>query len=520
MKVRNLCVIFVFLLSGCKSCPGDKEFGETDKSLKINIQGDPASLNPHLGIDLNCGSLQKAIFEGLYRFSPQGKSEPALAKETILSESQTTYTFKLRQAYWSNDQEIRAIDFERAWKKAIAKDSNCLHADLFYPIKNAKKIKKGELPLENFGVKALDDKTLVVELEHPTPYFLESLAHPLYSPLYDDDEEPKIFNGPFLVSSWKHGKNLILKRNPTYWDVEHVKLASISISLVNDPNTALLMFEKGELDWAGCPFTILPPESLIQFEKENKLISQPVTGVFWLCCNTEKFPLNSCNIRKALALSLNRNEIANHVAFGQTPLFSLVPLNMLVLNDQELSQDSDYQSAKSFFLEGLKELGLEETNFPKLTVSHSDIPGQKKLAEVVADEWKKNLGIEVELAGQQWNTFVSDLSSGHYQIGGCVWHSVYNDPIYYLEFFKEKDHPYNSSHWENSDYKNLLEEADRQIDPLLRKEILKKAELILLEEMPVIPLYISHHKYLLRDTVEGVYVSPMGFVDFKWSSIR
>lgn len=522
MKVHSLWSILILLVTACKSCPSDGEFGETAKTraLKINIQGEPTSLNPHHGVDLNCCSLQKALFEGLYRICPSGKSEPALALETTISESQTLYTFKIKEATWSNGEKVKAFDFERAWKKAIAKDSNCLHADLFYPIKNAKKIKKGELALEELGVKAIDDKTLIVELEHPAPYFLESLAHPLYSPLYDDQDPPKVFNGPFVISSWEHEKNLILKKNAKYWDAEHVKLEEIAISLVHDANTALLMFEKGELDWAGCPFTILPPEIITECEKEKKIISLPVAGVFWFCCNTQTFPLNNSKIRKALALSLNREEIANHVANGETPLCSLIPLNMLWLSEKELSPDGDFQAAKIYFQTGLKELGLEESQFPKLSLSHSDIPGQKKLAEVVADQWQKALGIDVELSGLQWNSFIANLNNGHYQIGGCIWHSVYSDPMYYLEFFREKDHPYNSSHWENETYKALLEKADLETNAVARKELLKKAELILLDEMPVIPLYISHHKYLIADSVDGIFVTPNGFVDFKWSSIR
>lgn len=528
-KNSLLQVSFLLLVSlaGCKCA---KDHGHDEKSqemeitseqvIKINIQGDLASIHPHVGIDLNCRSIEKALFEGLTRLSPSGKAELALAKEVAVSPSHTIYTFTLRPSVWSNGEEVTASHFVSAWKRGIAPGSNCLRADLYYPIKNAERAKKGEVKLSEVGLWAQDNRTLVIELEHPTPYLLELLSLPLYSPLYDHADEPHVFNGPFIVKEWEHEQQLTLTRNALYWDHENVKLDQILISCVHDPNTALLMYEKGELDWSGSPFTMLPPDLLPFMEHEKRITCKPVTGVYWFCCNTSSFPLNSANIRKALSYVINRNELAQDVVCGEKPSRSLVPLNMLLLNESELYPDHDLAAAKACFAKGLEELNIKASEFPTLKLSHSDIPGQKKLAEAVAECWEKNLGIKIELVGSDWNTFFNSLGTRQYQIGGCIWYSVFNDPIYALEFFKDKSHRYNSSQWENPQYTNLLDLADLETDLDVRKEHLRQAEMILLDEMPVIPVYVSNHKYLVKDNVKDVYISDSGLVDFKWAYIQ
>lgn len=517
-------LLFLCALTSCKNCPDEREFGEkaplsSHQILKLNNQGDPTSLNPHLGIDLNCRTLQKALYEGLTRIK-EGQPTLALAEKVDIDPTHTIYTFTLRNTTWSNGEPVFASHFETSWKRALNPTSACLRADLFYPIKNAKKAKKGLISLSEIGVKALDEYTLVVELEHPTPYFLNLLSLPLYSPLYKDETEPTVFNGPFILKEWEHDRSLNLVKNPLYWDQESVQLAEISISLVKDPNTVLLMYEKGEIDWMGSPFTLIPVDVIPQVQDKSYYNSQPVAGVYWLSCNTEAFPLNSPNIRKALSLSLDREQIASNVLFGETPSSRLLPLNMHLAADAASSLKMDLPLARKYFQMGLKELHLTEETFPALVLSHSDIAGQKKLAELLADQWKKNLNLAVEIDATEWNTFFSNLQTRQYQIGGCIWYSVIDDPIYSLEFFKEKTHRCNASQWENVAYKNLLDCADQETDLVKRREYLHQAEQLLLDEMPVIPLFVAHYKYLLREHVKGIYISPMGLVDLKWAYLE
>lgn len=512
-------LIFSFLaiaFFGCKSTQND---ASKRQIIKINIQGDPASLHPFLGVDFNCRCLQNALFEGLTRINGDGEAELAAAEAIEISKDQLRYTFRLRELKWSNGEEVKASHFVDSWKRGISKNSPCLRADLFYVIKNAKSAKKGDVPLDAVGISAPDDKTIVVELIHPTPYFLDLTANPLFSPLYDNSETPTVFNGPFTLKHWEHEKVLILESNPYYWDQDHVALKEIIVAMVKDPNTALLMFEKGEIDWIGNPFTLLPLDAIPHLQKFGKIHTKKISGVYWLSCNTKEHYLSSIKIRKALSYALNRKLIAETVLHGETPCQSVTPPFSL-FDEEELHFDGDIAQAQKLFDEGLKELNLTKETFPKIGLSHSDVPGQKSLMEAIAREWEKTLGIKVELSGSEWNVFSDNLGTRQFEIGGCISYFLYNDPLYALDFFKEISHRHNSSSWENKEYQKLLDQAVVEIDLNKRKEYLKKAETILLDEMPVIPLYVVNNKYMLNERVKNVYISDLGHVDFKWTYIQ
>lgn len=524
-NTKLLLVALSLMIISCQKSPEKEKkkmpLGQ-EQVLKINIQGDPPSLNPHLGIDFNCRSLQKALFEGLTRISPQGIPELAAAEQLEISPTKTLYTFTLRKSSWSNGENLTASHFEKAWKKAVSPVSNCLRSDLFYLIKNAKKVKEGVLPREEMGVKALDEKTLLVELEHPTPYFLDLLANPIFFPQFDEKDEPTCFNGPFVLEIWKRDSQLILKKNPLYWDEKNVHLDHIACSFIHDPNTALLMYEKGEIDWIGGPFTMLPLDAIPKLEKQGAIHSKPIASVYWLCCNTQIFPLNTLKFRKALSFSLNRKEIAKDVLYGEFATQSVLPTSLELMDDQETFQnlEGDEIEAKKLFAECLEELNLKKEDLPPLILSHSDVPGQKKLAEAIQQQWESTLGIEVELQGAEWNVFFSNLRSRQYQIGGCIWYSVFNDPIYNLEFFKDKENVYNVPQWENPRYQKLLDLSNVEPDTEMRKVYMRAAEELLLEEMPIIPLFVTNFRYLIKEEMKDIYISDLGHVDFKWAHTR
>lgn len=311
-----------------------------------------------------------------------------------------------------------------------------------------------------------------------------------------------------------------MEKNPDYWDADAVRLEVIQTSLVNDPNTVILMYEKGEIDWVGHPFTSLPLDAIEKMSRSSEFHSKAIDGVYWICLNTEKFPLNSPKIRRALSVALNREAIAHHVALGETPTKSLVPLSLSLLTQSELYPDADLQKARKLFDEGLRELNLIRAEFPTLLYSYSDVPGQKKLAEAIQQQWERTFGIQVELTPSEWNVFFASLGERQYQIGGCIWFCAFNDPIYTLEFFKDKTHRYNAPQWENKHYRQLLELADAEPNPEVRLEHLKQAELLILDEMPIIPLYMVHSKYLKLPKVQGLTVNDLGQADFKWAYVE
>lgn len=523
-KILICSLILATTFFGCAKHESEKHelpsVLKNEQIVRVNLHGSPSSIHPHTGIDLNCRILIKALFEGLTRINNQGIIELAAAESVSVSPEQTTYTFTLRPHKWSNGEPVTAYQFENTWKKALAPDSSCLRADLFYPIKNAQRAKKGEVPLEEVGVYALDPQTLVVELEHPTPYFLDMILNPLFAPLYEDAPSPQIFNGPFQIKKWDHDSALVLEKNPLYWDAASVLLDEIHFSFISDPSTAVMLYEKKEIDWVGHPFTNLPIDAIAKLESSDDFHSTPIRAVYWLNLNTERFPLNSAKIRKALSIALNRESLAKHVLLGETATKIVNPPPLALLKENSVYPDHHVKLAQQLFEEGMRELNLTRETFPTLTFNHSDIAGQKKLAEAIQQSWEKNLKIKVELQMAEWNVFFANLGQRQYQIGGCIFFSAFYDPIYFLEFFKEKANRYNNPQWENKHFQKLLQLADLETNQAIRFEHLKQAEEILLEEMPIIPLFIYNAKYLKSPALKELVVSQTGQVDFKWAYVE
>lgn len=476
------------------------------KVLRLNFQeGDPISLNPHIGIDQRCRSVARALYEGLTRLDANGIPQPAAAEEIQISASQTQYTFLLRDHYWSNGEKVTAYDFEQTWKRALRFDSPYLRADYLFPIKNARRAKLGEIALDKVQIRVLGPQKLRVELQDPSPYFLHLTAHPAFSPLYKGEEEPTHFNGPYIVEKWEKDKLLHLTMNPYYWDKKQVPFEDIYIWMNKDERAVYESFKRGELDWVGEPYSVMT-----ELVDPHDWIAHDVDRVWWIYLNTTSFPLTSASIRKALACAINREEIVETI--GQHPLLSPIPQTQW---PEYLQWDGNVDVALSFFEQGLRELGLTAEEFPELTFHYSDIPGQEYLARQIKKQIQKVLNIRVRIVKIEWNRLSVKLDRREFQLAGCLRSSPYFYPGSYLELFRDRSNIYNSTQWENQAYSSLLKQAQTLTDSRRRDELLKEAERILIEEMPVIGIFRHVYKYQLNSRIKNIVIAKNGDVDLK-----
>ncbi len=288
---KKVCYKFVFLVFLVIACGCQKNV-KNNQILKINfLQGRPESFHPHLIFSGHSMTFCKALFEGLTRINLQGDVELAIAKEIQVSVCGKKYTITLHKTNWSNGEEVTSKHFAQALKNAISLGSKCIRKERLFILKNGKKFFMGETSIENLGVYTPSNNLLIIELENPAPYFLQLLADPLFSPIYNDSElEPTVFNGPFLLRELDMNKKIHLVANPLYWDAKNIKLKEIEISLVKDPHSAIGMYEKGELDWIGSPFCELSEEIV---QNSSSLQSTKAHLPFWLYCNTKSTKL--CN---------------------------------------------------------------------------------------------------------------------------------------------------------------------------------------------------------------------------------
>lgn len=535
--IVSLLLVFSLVLTACAG-GGDNAGGgegggdgkEPEQIFRANIKTEPFSLNPGLANDSTSSSVLLQTFEGLTRIDADGKPQPAMASEIKKSDDLKTYTFTIREdAKWSNGDPVTANDFEFAWKWALDPNNDSQYAYQLYYIKNAEQANAGEVAIDEVGVKAVDEKTLEVQLNNPTPYFEELTAFYTYFPVhskiaqenpkwYTDAGENYVSNGPFKMTEWAHNDKIVLEPNENYWDKDPVKLKRIEFDMINDANTELNKFKNGEFDWAGQPLGTIPVEAIPQLKDEGTLKVEPIAGTYWYKFQTEKEPFNNVNIRKAFAFAIDRKSIVENITkAGQIPAMAAVPPSMVEENEKGYFKDNDLEEAKKLLEKGMEELGYNSVeDFPEITLSYNTDEAHAKIAQAIQDMWKKNLGVEVKLDNAEWAVFIDKLHQGDYQIGRMGWLGDFNDPMNFLELYKEKGGN-NDTRWHNEEYASLLEQSQTETDAEKRMQLLKDAEQILMDEMPITPIYFYTNPWVQTENLKGVVISGLGDIQLKWA---
>ncbi|RXT13832.1 peptide ABC transporter substrate-binding protein [Ammoniphilus sp. CFH 90114] len=515
--------------------PADQGATEENKApqvLRLNINSEPPTLDPGLAEDSTSGTLIRQMFEGLTRIGEDENPHEAAAEKIEVSEDLKTYTFTIREnAKWSNGDPVTAYDFEYAWERVLAPETAANYAYQLYVIKNAEKFNKGEIKdVNEVGIKATDERTLVVELENPTPYFLELTAFYTYMPVNkniveankdwaNDATDKYVSNGAFKLDKWEHNNIAEIVKNDQYWDADKVQLDRITFAMIEDHATAFNMFENGELDWAGAPTSDLPTDAIPTLKDQGRLNIYPIAGTYWYKFQTEKPPFNNVKMRKAFAYAMDRQTIIDNVTQAdQIPAMGAVPPTMGLKNEGYF-KDNDLETAKKLFDEGLQELGMTKEELD-VTLSYNTSESHQKIAQAIQDQWKKAFGIDVKLENMEWKVYLEEMHSGNYQVGRMGWLGDFNDPINFLELYKDKYGGNNDTLWENADFQRLLGESAVEADPDKRKQILAQAEQILMDEMPIAPIYFYTKSYVKDDKVKGVLLHGLGDVDYKYAYIE
>lgn len=517
-------LVLTILSTGCQ---GNGETTSHQEFARLNLSSEPPSLDPRTAMDQTSAVILKMLFEGLTRLTPEGTPEPALAEKITLSNDGLTYTFHLRDSRWWDGEPVTAYDFQESWASLLDPAFASDFAYKLFLIKNGRAVKEGKLPLTALGVKVLDEKTLEVTLDHPTPYFLELLSTFFYfaAPRHIFKTYPRwaveagahyVGNGPFKLVSWKHHNEIVVEKNPTYWDAEHVRLKGISLSMVEDASTELSLFEKGELDWAGKPLSIsLPFDAIERLKKEGKLLTGPRAGVYMYLFNTLKQPFNSVSMRKALAYAIHRQAIIDNIV--QTPEIaatSLIPPE-IGFPFHSYFADGNLEEARQLFKEALEELHLTAEQLPLISLSYNTSEGHHKIAQAIQQQWFDAFGFRVALNNAEWKVYLDKINSGDYDMARLTWAAEVHDPLTFFEVFQQSHH--HSGGWKNPSYDHLIEQSNLTSDPEERKRFLLKAEEILMEEMPFIPIYFNSMSYVKNPRLKGVAMTGLGNIDFRWA---
>lgn len=535
MKMRKFLALTVIaglivgLFAGCGGGSSDEPQVEKLAEVVFNIGDNPETLDPALETGVPEMQITMNTFDGLTRLGPDNLPHPAIAESWDISDDGKVYTFHLRDAKWQDGQPVTAYDFEYAWKRIL--DPNLIpepaeYAYMLYYIKNAEAYNTGVegVTADDVGVKALDEKTLEVTLEAATPYFDQVLTHASYFPVRKDvveanpegwsmDPVTHISNGPFKITSIE-GNVIKFEKNPEYWDAEKVKLNTLAFTAISEQSTALTMFEKGELDLNDDP----PIPDLKRLREEGKLQVAPEVSVYYYIINTKAKPFDDVRVRKAFAYAIDRDQFCEIRGAGEIPARAIVPPG---LPDAELGTDFRANGGDLFEdnIELAKQLLADAgypngEGFPEVTILFNTSETHSMLAEVIAEMWRTNLGVNVKLTNQEWQVYLNSRDEGDFQIAWAGWAADFLDPMNFIDLNASWSGN-NDSQWANTEYDNYVKTALGTGDQKVRMEAMHKAEEILMEEMPIIPLNFYTNPYLINPKLKGVYLSPLAIPDFK-----
>jgi oligopeptide transport system substrate-binding protein len=490
------------------------------KILRTNNVFEPGALDPQIAQGTHDSWVLDHIFEGLYKKSQEGRIVPGMAKEYKLAADEVTYTFTLRDGIkWSNGEPITAQDFEFAWKRALDPALASDYAFQMYYLKGGEAYNTGAGKLEDVGVKAIDEKTLEVVLATPTAYFIELTSFYTYYPVnkkvveanadWAKDPATYVSNGPFKLTGWEHNASLELAKDDNYYDAALVKLDGIHFDILDDENTAWQKYEGGELDF----LTPLPQAVTAQLKANGnpELVIGGDISTYFYNFNTKIKPFDNAKVRKALSMAIDRQTICDKIAQGgQLPAEGVVPFGMLDENGKDYRESAgklveyNVDGAKKLFAEGIAEAGVTAADFSKFSILYNTLEAHKKIAQAVQEMWRTNLGIELQLENVDFQVKLDREKAGDYQVSRAGWIGDYIDPMTFMDLWLTGG-AFNDSEFSNAEYDKLVLEARGTTDQKLRMENMRKAEKILMDAMPVAPIYFYTQPYAQKPYVTGVF---------------
>ncbi len=355
------------------------------------------------------------------------------------------------------------------------------------------------------GAQAKDDQTLVVTLKNPTPYFIHLAAfYPLYPVCRECIEEhgeewsrPEnlVTNGPYVLQMRRIRDRIRMIKNAYYWDADNVKLEVIDAMPVKSETTALNMYLKGQLDWIiTVPNTIMP-----MLRERPDFRPAPALITYFYRLNVAKPPLDNVLVRRALNAAMNKQEIVERVTrAGQLPARGIVPPGIAGYTGAETGEFNIKEARRL-----LAEAGYPGgRGLPTIEILYNTSEGHRAIAEVIQQQWKQNLGINVELRNLEWGVYLDTVTNTQFQVARAGWIADYPDPNTFLDMWLTGG-PQNNTNWSNAEYDNLIHQAAAEGDPERRMQILQDAERILMDELPIIPIYFYVTTNMVKPHVRG-----------------
>jgi oligopeptide transport system substrate-binding protein len=527
------CVI-AGMLTACGSGESNVESGNTNGILHYGNGAEPQGLDPHVVTGVPENHIVRALFEGLAVKNPKTlEPEPGVAERWDISEDGTVYTFYLNpNARWSNGETMTASDYVWSWNRALHPDTGSLYAYMLYPIVNSEAYSKREITdFGEVGVKALDDHTLQVRLNAPTPYFLQLMDH--YSTFAVHPETllkhgkmtdrftpwtrvgSIVSNGPFTLEEWSLNRRIIIKKSEHYWDRDNVALNGVYFYPTENVISEERMFRAEQLHYTA----VVPLDKIPDYRErpDSPYVQAAYLGTYYYLVNTERPPVDNVLVRRALSYALDRDTLTRTVLQDTAiPAYSITPPDTLGYNPPQLF---DYDPAKAREL--LAEAGYPNgEGWPGLEIIYNTQEAHRKIAVAVQQMWKRELNIDITISNQEWKVYLNSVSQRDFKVARRGWIGDYVDANNFLDLFIT-DGGNNNTGYASEEFDDIiLNLAPKAKTRDERYGLFYKAETMMMNEMPIIPIYTYTSKHLIHPSVEGIYPNLMDSLNLKYVKLH
>jgi len=527
-----LLILSSLLLAGCakKEVVSSSSGGPgTRKVLRFGNGSEPQDIDPHIVTGTVEYRLLQTFSEGLVNEDPQMNIIPGVAERWDISPDGLTYTFHFRaDAKWSNGDPVTPQDFIDSFQRELTSSLACQYAYmLFNHIRGAKDYYDGKISdFTKVGFQSPDAHTLVLQLVQPAPFLLHALNHYAWYPVHIPTikkfggmtqrstawtrPENYVGNGPYILKSWEPNKLIVAERSPTYWDRANVKIDEIDLYPVELADTEERMFRAGQLDITNeVPLTKL---AVYRREHPESVRVDPYDGVYFYRYNVARKPFDDVRVRRALALAIDRESLVKNVTLAdEEPAYNFVPQNLLGYRSEHTFK-ADVAEAQRL----LAEAGYPDgKGFPHVELLYNTLEKHKTIGEALQQMWRKNLNIDIKLLNEEWKVYIDDQHARNFQFQRAGWIADYVDPHVFFDLW-ETDGGNNDSSWGNPEYDRLLHSALSAPSTAARYAIYQQMEKILIDEMPVLPIFYYTRTRLISPKVKGFVNTPIDNCPWKY----
>ena len=533
MKKTILLIIFSVAFILCFiSC---KENASNNKVITINAGPQPKTIDPSLNTALDGCYYVIHAFEGLTTKDKNGNIVGGVAESWEEFDDGARYIFHLRtNAKWSDGKPVLAEDFVYTWRRVVDPLVGSQYSFQHEPVKNAKDITAGKLPVESLGINAIDDYTLEVVLEAPTAYFLDLVAFPTFYPVRRDiieeygdnwslNPQTYIGNGPFVTSEINQDESIIMIKNTNYWNAGSVVAEELRFILMQNENSSVAGIKDGSIDFAR----VVPTQDIPNLKEEGLLQIKPMLASYFYCFNVTNEVLRDVRVRKALALAIDRNYIVEQVMKGgETPANAFVPFGIRDADVKESFREigggffdispENYQNNIEEAKRLMSEAGYPDgRGFPVFEFK-ADPGFHIAIFEAVQQMWKENLGIDTKIVQEEWAVFLQTRYDKNLTMARGGWFGDFNDPINFLSLYTSHS-PNNYSSYSNAQYDAYIQTALTTGNQKVRMEAMHKAEELLVNSFAIVPIYFYTEPLLVNPKLRDVYYDALAMHKFVYS---